>query len=372
MIRKLCWFWFVLQLLTIRCAWCQNRIKKAICPGNQAYDNKLLVAPIISYAPETKLSFGFGGQYVYKVKNCDIRQTNPSNSSFSFRYTTNNQIIIRSKHNIFFNENKWNFNGKLSYTKFPIFFYGVGNDTPISNEELISYRTIHIEPVLLFNAFRNVFLGGGYRVNAIFNVNREKNGFLEQEKPHGYDGVVSSGFVLVQKYDSRDNQFGSSKGSYLELREIFNQRTWGSDFNFQVYEVDARTYFKPFKNRLDVLAFQGYGYFSSDNTPFTELALLGGPSIMRGYYQGRYRDNHLLALQAEYRLHIKGRVGMVAFAGVGDVDSGTPSVNLKHLKHSVGLGFRFTVIKSENMNLRFDYAFGRDSNNFYFGVSEAF
>ena len=29
---------------------------------------------------------------------------------------------------------------------------------------------------------------------------------------------------------------------------------------------------------------------------------MGGESLMRGYYLGRYRDRHLLATQVEYRI----------------------------------------------------------------------
>jgi hypothetical protein len=40
---------------------------------------------------------------------------------------------------------------------------------------------------------------------------------------------------------------------------------------------------------------------------------------MRGYYEGRFRERQLYAVQAEYRAHLFWRVGAVGFASLGGV-----------------------------------------------------
>ncbi|NJO02523.1 MAG: BamA/TamA family outer membrane protein [Bacteroidia bacterium] len=207
-------------------------------------------------------------------------------------------------------------------------------------------------------------------MNAIYNVDWQQEPLSDREKFRRYDRILSSGLVLNQIYDNRDNLFSTSQGTYFEFRQSFYHDKLGSDFNFRVMELDYRKFFKPFARRADVVALNAYAYCSSDNTPFTEMALLGSSSIMRGYYQGRYRDYHLLAFQAEYRAHLVGRLGLVGFAGLGNVDNHLGVFNWGTLKHSVGGGLRFTVMKEENLKLRFDYAFGQNSSNFYFGVAE--
>jgi hypothetical protein len=106
--------------------------------------------------------------------------------------------------------------------------------------------------------------------------------------------------------------------------------------------------------------------------PVYELPAMGGQRIMRGYYQGRYRDKVLFATQAEYRFHLKGRFGAVAFAGVGDVGSRLVDVRIRDLKTSLGGGLRFKFNQVENVNLRMDVGFGRNTSGVNFGLEEAF
>ncbi|NJO02522.1 MAG: hypothetical protein HC880_13270 [Bacteroidia bacterium] len=83
---------------------------------------------MVSYSPETSLSFGAGGKYLYKLKNCDPRATRISQSTFSFRYTLNRQMLLKFENNLFFDENKYILNLRFNYNKFPVFFYGIGNN----------------------------------------------------------------------------------------------------------------------------------------------------------------------------------------------------------------------------------------------------
>lgn len=336
------------------------------------YENRLLITPIFAYNPETNFSFGGGGKYIFKLPNCQLPNTRKSSASFSLRYTLNNQVIIKSKNDIYFRADKYRLKAQVEYLQFPLFFYGVGNDTPDSNEEVVSYHTIFIEPIFYSQISPGFFVGGGFRINAIYNVNREQDGELENQQLRGYDGVRASGLVLAQALDTRDNTFYSTKGAYIQFRQSFHFRHLGSDFNFQVIELDARKYWKVFPNRQDVLAVQGFMYFSSSQTPFTDMARLGSSGIMRGYYPGRYRDHHLMAIQVEYRYQLSDRIGLVGFAGCGDVMNEIGEFQLSEFKRSIGAGFRYNLLPKEHMNLRFDYAFGNNSSNFYFGISEAF
>ena len=94
---------------------------------------------------------------------------------------------------------------------------------------------------------------------------------------------------------------------------------------------------------------------------------------MRGYFQGRYRDRHYIATQAEYRRPLWRRFGIVAFVGAGDVFGSTDGdLSMKNLKYSYGLGFRFLFNRRDEVNLRADIGFGEDTSGLYFGLEEAF
>ena len=45
---------------------------------------------------------------------------------------------------------------------------------------------------------------------------------------------------------------------------------------------------------------------------------------------------------------------------------------LKNVRPNFGVGLRFLLDRSEDLNMRFDWGFGDSSNNFYLNLSEAF
>jgi outer membrane translocation and assembly module TamA len=99
---------------------------------------------------------------------------------------------------------------------------------------------------------------------------------------------------------------------------------------------------------------------------------LGGDNIMRGYYEGRYRDKLYLAGQAELRWRITRRWGLVLFAGAGDVSGSFSGFRLKEVKPSVGFGIRFMLDIQELLNVRADFAYGKGMKGVYFNAKEAF
>jgi len=68
---------------------------------------------------------------------------------------------------------------------------------------------------------------------------------------------------------------------------------------------------------------------------------------MRGYFRGRYRDNHYFATQLEYRVRVWWRFGLVGFAGVGEVARDISKFEINKIKYSVGGGIRFRIDEKE-------------------------
>ena len=330
-----------------------------------------VLAPIIAYAPETSLQVGIGSQLVFKPFGA-IENVRPSTLEITARYTLNNQLILSPEFRIFFDEEKYILRGEMTFEKFPQFFYGIGNNTPEENEELYDYASFVADQILYRQLFNKLYAGLGYRFAYRYKLDFEEDGWLETNPISGKTGGRSAGFTLGLLYDNRNNILNSSTGTYAELSHTLHRKFAGSEFDYTLTVLDARTYFQPFQQRSDVLALQLYGYFTHGNTPFTDLAALGGGRIMRGYYEGRYLDNHLLAAQAEYRLLIWRRIGVVGFVAMGEVASQFKDFSLSDIKPSGGVGLRYKIMEKENLNLRLDVAFGKNSSGIYINISEAF
>ena len=96
---------------------------------------------------------------------------------------------------------------------------------------------------------------------------------------------------------------------------------------------------------------------------------------MRGYYQGRYRDNMLMAAQTEYRFlpfPFSKRWGAAAFISAGTVSRSPGAVDLSALKVTGGIGARFLIFPSKDVFTRFDLAVTEDGLGYYFYIGESF
>ncbi|WP_050858529.1 BamA/TamA family outer membrane protein [Aquimarina agarilytica] len=347
--------------------------KKRVAKDSSLYLSKVIVAPIVSFSPETSLGLGVGSKYLFKFKGSG-EETRTSNMPISLRYTLNNQFIFFSGFEIFTNQEKWVIEGNILFQNFPRLFFGIGRDTPESNEEIYDSYQALFEPIFLKQAFaKHLFLGGGIRYNHIFNVEIENDKLLAQTQPLGFNGSTSAGAELAVLYDSRNNILNAQNGVYFEFTHGFYGKVLGGTHKFQLTRFDFR-YFKTLTNDAkNILAFQMLGHFSHGNIPLSELALLGGHEIMRGYIEGRYIERNLLAGQVEYRKQFKNsRIGMVAFLGTGDVARNVSNFKLNNLRPNVGVGLRFLLDRTENLNIRLDWGFGDSSNNVYLNLAEAF
>lgn len=93
---------------------------------------------------------------------------------------------------------------------------------------------------------------------------------------------------------------------------------------------------------------------------------------MRGYTAGRYLNRYRFGTQLEYRLALPKRFGLVRFGGLGEVvPGGNQPFRTKNFLPS-GSGVRFELSSKYQVNLRVDFAQGKDSHTSSVGVGEAF
>jgi outer membrane protein assembly factor BamA len=198
----------------------------------------------------------------------------------------------------------------------------------------------------------------------------EPGGILSSGSIAGSRGGLLSGFGVSLDWDTRDSVLYPRKGVFFQLTADTYETMTGSDFAFTSLKLDCREYFLVAPNQ--VLAFQAYIRSTSGEVPFYKLAFLGGESIMRGYYKGRFRDKDILAVQAEYRVMVTKRIGVAGFAGLAEVFPGFADFKLNDIKYSVGTGVRYVVNKREGTTLRLDMAWGKASFGLYITAQEAF
>lgn len=338
---------------------------------------KMVLAPIITYEPVTSFGFGVGAKFLFKPFGAGA-DTRTSNIPLSIQYTLENQFIATSAFTVFFPEEKYLFKGNAGFSKFPIGYYGLGTDTSDEAQVDISFNNVLFEPLFLRRVAPHFFVGAGYRYNSYKKLRLIENKddvALEQLFRDSLTSV-SSGIELAATFDSRDNVLNATTGVFSEFTHGFYSKGLGSISNFQLTKFNFRNYWTISEDRPhDVLAIEFYTRLSWADTPTLELSTIGGPEFLRGFREGRFRDRYSIFTQAEYRWQVLERIGFVFFGGIGNITDRISEIDLDNNKYSIGTGIRFKIVKSENLNIRIDYALGlgkiRDQN-FYLGIAEAF
>ena len=195
--------------------------------------------------------------------------------------------------------------------------------------------------------------------------------------------------ILSLIYDTRDNLFNSTSGTYLEWKnELAGSFLRGTD-TF-VRSVGRLKYFYPWKRSTIVATSLEIGWMdffgTSQDIPLNERFYAGGPNSLRGFdYQmvgpldaeedpvgGRLKVvwNLLEIRQSLYRM-----IGIAFFADVGNVWSGPKDFHFGDLWSCAGFGFRANTPIGI---VRLDYGVnlqpkkGEPDAKLYFNMGQAF
>ncbi len=329
----------------------------------------LIPLPVIFYQPETGLGFGITAINYYRASPRDTISP-PSSLSLVGIYTTKNQLILGVWGDMYLDEDRWRISSGVSFSKFPTKYWGIGNDTPDSAEEDYTPQTLTLQ----LWPQKNVATGwyAGLAANVIDRKITEvaDSGLIESGSAPGVDDEQAIGLGGSLIRDTRDNRVYPRRGSYHKLLVDLFADVWFGDNGFGVYTLDLRRYFPVARTHL--VALQALGIATSGEPPFDLYPQLGGESLLRGYFQGRYRDRSLLAFQGEYRLPVIWKFGAVGFVGLGQVAPEIGDFGLDRFWVAGGAGIRFLLAKKEGLNIRADFAFGEGSSGFYLSLGEAF
>ena len=324
--------------------------------------------PLIIYAPETRLAFGLGEAFTFKTSRKDSL-TRPSKITGTQLYTMNKQLLANLLSDIYTNGNKYHIVSYVSFQRFPNRFYGIGNNTDKTFEK---YDAVFVDFKNTFERrfAKNFFAGITQNYRYCDIISYLSYGEFARKNIPGENGGHISGFGLNASFDNRDNVFYPSKGNYFKFTWMLYDKTFGSDYSFRNYTLDLRKFISVYKE--NILALQLYAEHGNGTIPFHMLSQMGGTQLMRGFFQGRFRDKNVVAFQAEARIPVWKRFSLAVFGSVGEV---SPSINqfaLNKIKLTGGAGIRMRLLKTQKVNIRLDAGFGKDSYGIYLDFSEAF
>jgi hypothetical protein len=334
---------------------------------------QFLIYPTVAFAPETSWEFGLSSVFVFYANHDTTNRLSELNA-FTF-VTLEQQYGLWVDHALYAQDNLWFLLGRLRFQSFPLLYHGIGPNSPEEHLAQVNATLLQVKERVLRKVHGSIFAGIEIDYQRLSSVEFIPREHAIEEYPTGSNGSSNLGLGGGILFDNRHNILNVRRGFFSELAFLNYHHAWGSDHSFTSIISDTRLY-RPM-NKRDVLALQLLGQFNAGGAPFNQLAMLGGESIMRGYYLGRYRDNNQVALQAEYRflplpLGFTKRWGAALFAGAGSVFNDLETLKASNFVWSGGAGLRFLLFPKKDIYTRFDVAFTREGTGIYIFIGEAF
>jgi outer membrane protein assembly factor BamA len=167
------------------------------------------------------------------------------------------------------------------------------------------------------------------------------------------------GLTPSLSYDSRDNIFTPTRGTYVEGGAGLFSQALGGDSEFQRVNLIAM-YFLPLEPKL-TLGVRGDAAFSFGDVPFYLRPFVA----LRGVPLMRYQGEETAQVEAELRWQFWKRFSLVGFVGFGGAWN-----ELERFENPVtvvtgGAGFRYEIARKYGLHIGLDVAFGPDTTAIY-------
>lgn len=320
---------------------------------------KLQVMPFISYNRNLEFMFGAIPMMMYKLDKKD--QISPKSlSGLAAVYTTNNSYFISFFNRFFLKEDKWR-----------ITLYGVTGDNNsqffMENSEGSGFydygtETTVISSLVQRKISQGFYLGLGYSYSNYYTVYED-----DVQPPNR---TITNGLEFSGLFDTRNAIYYPTQGVKAKLNWLTYQEWFGNDVSANKIKSEYNQYFSTHEGR-DVIAARISGIFGLGDIAFEQQVTIGGKDI-RGYSQGQFRGDGMMAVQGEYRYNFHPKMGLVGFAGLATIyGSETKSFDWD-LYPGAGLGYRYKAFADVNFNIGLDAALGKDDWGIYFRIGEAF
>lgn len=314
--------------------------------------------PYLNYNRSTGFAFGALPMAMYNLNKKDTISPQSLSGMMGF-YTTNKTWFLLAFSRFYFDEDKWRVNVAA----------GTGN---------INFQFYLSDP---FDKYFDYNTGAKF---AYVGFERKTIGSLYT----GLNFMISTAETSLTNVDSfrvSDNNFGLGLSLAIDQRSdpYYPRSGFISNLNFKYFigsedkenaatklEFDYNQYFSS-RNNTDVIAARFYAGIGLGDLDFTQQFVVGRTDI-RGYSDGKYRADNMMALQGEYRWNIHKKISAVGFAGVATVfEALNEDQNWKPLP-GIGVGFRYNIFPKNHMNVGIDFATGIDDWGIYFKIGEAF
>jgi hypothetical protein len=314
---------------------------------------KWALLPILISSTETSWRFGVFTAHFFKPEK---PKDNASSIEAAGFYTLKKQMELSVKPNMYWGE--YHLESFFFYSLWPANYYGVGMG---GKEDSTAFDATNYG---LEFVFEKEFLPGLYAGITMEFTNedispKDSGSVLDATQTVAGHGARTNGVGAIVTYDNKNHQYWATEGEFIKLETFGYHKNLGSEYNFIKYRFKASKYFPVGSGAIATMVHNHVNY--GDNIPFRNLATPDGIYEMRGVESGRYRDNNLVSVGAEYRRELWWRLGLVAFTEAFQVWGQETDFQFSETLYSFGLGGRFALNPQNKFNVRADLSYVQKS-----------
>lgn len=243
-------------------------------------------------------------------------------------------------------------------------YYGVG-DGPL-NGQPVDYN---LEPLggLVEGRWRfgrsPVRAGLAYTI-ASTHASFDSDALPDPVRPVELDSRIA-GVTPKLIYDSRNNLFTPTAGTYVEANAGIFREALGGSSDFETANLNL-LYYLPIAEKL-TLGINGEVTFSFGDAPFYTRPFVS----LRGVAIRRYVGEHAADVELEARWQFWKRFSVVGFAGTGVAWNNFEHFQSEQVVVTGGVGFRYELARKYGLHMGLDVAFGPDDPAIYLQFGSA-
>ena len=359
--------------------------------------------PVVNYSPESTWEFGAAAQGYFRLPN----QERTSIVQLDGTYSLNRQWYINAQGTLYFGRknhttqpyttlpyttpHSWQLQFRAGYSDRPATYYGTYHEPYFANQGNTGIGMLRKGlPYQLQRGYLSIqtpiYVGKNIAVGPMADMLIAR--FSIQDTYTTVNPLVQIALGATAHYDSRDNVFYPRKGIFAKITAA---AAWTNKIEIPqgqqatingLLSADFRHYVPLPSNLVFAWQFKAQlmlsEYDISHLTLYPMLPRLGGQDGLRGIHSDMFRDDIMLALQAELRIPIWSIFRAAVFAGIGDVYD-YHNWHWAVPKVGYGIGLRAAINKAK-VNIRFDIARSNvdprwnniNAYSFYLTATEAF
>lgn len=318
--------------------------------------------PIVGYTPDDGGIFGISTFLFYgpDVGVEEDKRTGARTNILGLNgvYTTSGSFALAVSTSNFFAGDRYRLDTGISGSSSPGVYYGEGPRSDADDAEDFVAEGFAVSLGASVQIVPDLFIGPLVEVQQLDVDADDDATMIDDEDVDLYGG----GAQLI--WDTTGGAFYPTHG--VNLSTSARQYTNG----FGLYVLNLRGFRTVWSEHIiagQLLYRQSWG-----DTVWLAQPAVGGDNLFRGVPAQRFKDDVAVTSQIEYRLQILSWLGAVAFASIGQVGDSVADLNWTRPIIAGGGGLRFTINKSEHLNIRLDIAVSPEGAGPYVAAGEAF